>query len=110
MSEKLNSAIAVIGIDVGKNSFHVVGHDRRGAIVLRSEVVARTGGNTGRQSAAVPYRHGGLRRRASSQPQAATARPRCSADAGEVRAPAFEGAERPRRRAAKQRDELAPPQ
>ena len=33
MSEKLNSAIAVIGIDIGKNSFHVVGHDRRGAIV-----------------------------------------------------------------------------
>jgi hypothetical protein len=24
MSEKLNSAIAVIGIDIGKNSFHVV--------------------------------------------------------------------------------------
>jgi hypothetical protein len=32
MSEKLNSAIAVIGIDIGKNSFHVVGHDKRGAI------------------------------------------------------------------------------
>jgi hypothetical protein len=25
----------VIGIDTGKNSFHVVGHDARGAIVLR---------------------------------------------------------------------------
>ena len=37
MSEKLNSAIAVIGIDIGKNSFHVVGHDRRGAIVLRQK-------------------------------------------------------------------------
>src|SRR5215471_17447657 len=56
-------------------------------------MVARTGGNTARQSAAVPDRHGGLRRRASSQPQAATARPRCPADAGEVRAPVFEGAE-----------------
>ena len=33
MSHKLNSAIAVIGIDIGKNSFHVVGHDARGAIV-----------------------------------------------------------------------------
>ena len=32
MSHKLNSAIAVIGIDIGKNSFHVVGHDKRGAI------------------------------------------------------------------------------
>ena len=37
MSPKLNSAIAVIGIDIGKNSFHVVGHDRRGAIVLRQK-------------------------------------------------------------------------
>ena len=37
MSEKVNSAIAVIGIDIGKNSFHVVGHDERGAIVLRQK-------------------------------------------------------------------------
>ena len=35
MSQKLNAAIAVIGIDIGKNSFHLVGHDHRGAIVLR---------------------------------------------------------------------------
>src|ERR1700687_881434 len=35
MSQKLNTAIAVIGIDIGKNSFHVVGLDQRGAIVLR---------------------------------------------------------------------------
>jgi transposase len=27
----------VIGIDIGKNSFHVVGHDKRGAIVLRQK-------------------------------------------------------------------------
>ena len=37
MSEKLNNAIAMIGIDIGKNSFHVVGLDRRGAIVLRQK-------------------------------------------------------------------------
>src|SRR5512136_3399285 len=37
MSQKLNSAIAVIGIDIGKNSFHVVGHDNRGALVLRQK-------------------------------------------------------------------------
>jgi hypothetical protein len=35
MSQKLNAAIAVIGIDIGKNSFHLMGHDHRGAIVLR---------------------------------------------------------------------------
>ena len=37
MSEKLNSKIAVIGIDIGKNSFHIVGQDRRGALVLRQK-------------------------------------------------------------------------
>jgi hypothetical protein len=37
MSQKRNSAIAVIGIDIGKNSFHVVGRDKRGAIVLRQK-------------------------------------------------------------------------
>jgi transposase len=37
MSHKLNTAIAVIGIDIGKNSFHIVGHDKRGAIVLRQK-------------------------------------------------------------------------
>jgi transposase len=31
------TAIAVIGIDIGKNSFHVVGHDSRGAIILRQK-------------------------------------------------------------------------
>ena len=40
MSTKSNKAIvnvAVIGIDIGKNSFHVVGQDERGAIVLRQK-------------------------------------------------------------------------
>lgn len=33
----LQTATAVIGIDIGKNSFHVVGLDSRGAIVLRQK-------------------------------------------------------------------------
>jgi transposase len=37
MSQKFNTSIAVIGIDIGKNSFHVVGHDKRGAIMLRQK-------------------------------------------------------------------------
>ena len=37
MSQKLSGAIAVIGIDIGKNSFHVVGQDDCGAIVLRQK-------------------------------------------------------------------------
>jgi transposase len=31
------STVAVIGIDIGKNSFHVVGLDGDGAIVLRQK-------------------------------------------------------------------------
>src|SRR5215471_14825328 len=37
MSQNLNSAVSVIGIDIGKNSFHVVGLDERGTIVLRQK-------------------------------------------------------------------------
>ena len=37
ISQNLNSAVAVIGIDIGKNSFHVVGLDNPGAIVLRQK-------------------------------------------------------------------------
>lgn len=40
MSTKSNKAItnvAVIGIDIGKNSFHVIGQDERGTIVLRQK-------------------------------------------------------------------------
>jgi transposase len=35
MSNKPNFTVATMGIDIGKNAFHVVGLDRRGAIVLR---------------------------------------------------------------------------
>jgi hypothetical protein len=40
MAATAQSAIAVIGIDIGKNSFHVVGLDGRGAIVLRQLRIA----------------------------------------------------------------------
>ena len=33
MSHNLNNAVAVIGIDIGKNSFHVVGLDSRGGLM-----------------------------------------------------------------------------
>jgi len=62
MSQKLNSTIAVIGIDIGKNSFHVVGHDKRGAIVLRQKW--SRGQVEPRLANMQP--DGGLRRRASS--------------------------------------------
>jgi len=37
MSETIGTAIAVVGIDIGKNSFHAVGLNDRGAIVLRQK-------------------------------------------------------------------------
>src|SRR5262245_17078949 len=93
MSHELNSAVAVVGIDIGKNSFHIVGQDKRGEIVLRQkwsrgQVEARAG-----QPVAVPDRHGGLRRRASSQSQASGVWPRRSPDAGEIRATVQQGPE-----------------
>jgi hypothetical protein len=68
MSQIPNSAIAVIGIDIGKNSFHVVGHDPRGAIVLRQKWVTWPSGSAARQYTALPDRHGSLRRRTSPEP------------------------------------------
>jgi hypothetical protein len=37
MAEALNHSITFAGIDIGKNSFHVVGLDGRGAVVLRQK-------------------------------------------------------------------------
>ena len=37
MSQQLSTTIAVMGVDIGKNSFHVIGLDQRGAIVLRQK-------------------------------------------------------------------------
>src|SRR6266705_458445 len=93
MSQKLNTAIAVIGIDIGKNSFHVVGLDKRGAIVLRQKW---SRGQVETRLANMPpclIRDGGLRRGTSSQSQAQGSWSRCPADAGEVRSPVFEGTE-----------------
>jgi transposase len=37
MPATAQTAITVIGIDIGKNSFHIVGLDERGTIVLRQK-------------------------------------------------------------------------
>jgi transposase len=37
MSNKSIAPVATMGIDIGKNSFHVVGLDQRGAVVLRQK-------------------------------------------------------------------------
>jgi hypothetical protein len=67
MPEKLNSATAVIGIDIDKNSFHVVGLDQRGAIVLRQKWSRGQVQTRFANMPALPDRDGGLRRGTSSQ-------------------------------------------
>ena len=37
MPATAHTGIAVVGIDIGKNSFHIIGLDDRGAIVLRQK-------------------------------------------------------------------------
>ena len=91
MSQTQNAAIAVVGIDIGKNSFHIVGQDERGAIVLRQKW------SRGQVEARLPIcRRVWLAwRRASgriiSVVELQSAWPRCAADAGEVRAAIFQG-------------------
>jgi transposase len=37
MSQQINARVAVVGIDIGKNSFHIIGQNQRGEIVLRQK-------------------------------------------------------------------------
>jgi len=93
MSQILNAATAVIGIDIGKNSFHIIGLDRRGAIVLRQKwsrgqveaCFANMPPCLIGMEACVGAHH--LSRKAEG------ARPRSAADAGKVRAALLEGTE-----------------
>jgi transposase len=67
MSNKSNPTVATMGIDIGKKSFHVVGLDQRGAIVLgqkwsRHQIEARLA-----NIAPLPDRRG-MRWCASSEP------------------------------------------
>ena len=94
MSQKLNAAIAVAGIDIGKNSFHIVGLDKRGAIVLRQKW--SRGQVEARLANMQPCLIGmeACVRRASSQSQTAGAWSRRAADAGEIRASVQQRAEK----------------
>jgi transposase len=68
MAETAKSAVAVVGIDVGKKSFHIVGLDRRGAIVLRQKW--SRGQVEARFASMPPCLDGGLCRGPSPQSQA----------------------------------------
>ena len=92
MSQTLQTATAVIGIDIGKNWFRIVGLDQRGAIVLRQrwsrgQVEARFANMSPcliGMEACVGAHH---------LSQAQDAWPRCAADAVEVCAALLEGTE-----------------
>jgi hypothetical protein len=50
-SQKTPETITTIGIDLGKNTFHLVGLDKRGAIVLQQKV---SRGQLGRRLSNIP--------------------------------------------------------
>ena len=58
MSQNTKTSIATVGIDIGENSFHVVGLDQRGTIVLRQKWSRGQVDGSFCQHAAVPNRHG----------------------------------------------------
>ena len=37
-SQKITGIVTTIGIDIGKNTFHLVSFDQRGAIILQQKV------------------------------------------------------------------------
>ena len=93
MSQQINARTAVVGIDIGKNSFHVVGQDTRGEIVLRQK-----------------WSRGQVETRFANMPPCLIGMEACVGahhlsrklqmlghdappDAGEIRAPLFEGTE-----------------
>jgi len=71
MSNKSNSTLATMGIDIGKNAFHVVGLDRRGEIVLRQRW---SRGQLAARLANMPPCLIGLCGRPSREPQTAVSR------------------------------------
>src|SRR3954447_26735181 len=95
-----DSIVTAIGIDIGKNTFHLVGQDERGAIVLRQKL--SRGQVTARLATMVPCLIGmeALRRRPSSEPSTPRPWPRREAGAGAVREALPQGPEErlPRRR------------
>jgi hypothetical protein len=93
MSQTLKGAIAVVGIDIGKNSFHVVGLDQRGAIVLRQKW---SRGQVDARFANMPPCLVGMEACVGAHHLSRKLKMlglRCQADVGEVRAALFEGTE-----------------
>ena len=89
MSQTFNAAVSVVGIDIGKNSFHIVGHDKRGAIVLRQKW---SRGQIEARFANIPPCLVGMEACVGAH-HLSRKRPRCPANASEVCSSLFQGTE-----------------
>jgi hypothetical protein len=78
------SIVTVIGIDIGRTRSTLVGLDQRGAIALRQKLSRGQVASRLANVAPCLVRHGGLRRRPSSEPSALGPRPRREAGARTV--------------------------
>jgi hypothetical protein len=76
--QKSSDAVATIGIDIGKSTFHLVGLDKRGAIVLQIKLSTHPTGAPACQCAVPPCRHGSRLRLPSHRPADPGTRPRRS--------------------------------
>jgi len=56
--QQSSDPVATIGLDIGKNTFHLVGLDKRGAVAMRIKL-SRPAYPPARQSATLPHRSGG---------------------------------------------------
>ena len=75
----MSDVVTTVGIDIGKTTFHLIGFDGRGAIVLRQKV---SRAQLERRFAALPrclVGHRGLLRRPPRRPAAGRARARWEA-------------------------------
>src|SRR6266542_2140490 len=83
-SQKTAGIITTIGIDLGKNTFHLIGFDQRGAIILQQKV---SRGQLERRLANIPLpdRHGSLFGFPSHRPAVASCWSRCASDPGAIR-------------------------
>ncbi len=74
-ASRLNpTELSVIGIDIGKDVFHIIGFDPSGTIVLRRKIKRLALVATFREASPLHRRSGSLPQRAFCQPHVAPAR------------------------------------
>jgi hypothetical protein len=92
-SQTTPGTITTIGIDLGKNTFHLVGLDKRGAIALQRKVSRSQLEHRLFQCPVLPDRHGGLLGLPSHRPPVDRSGPRRASDPGAVRQTIPQGAQ-----------------